>query len=85
MSAHSRRSTLYGPHAVLHRHRRPATARPNPREVVMKPSPKQLVKGGQGRTAEDVRISSEAALVAAMTCGLVALIVVLGHVAGWLQ
>jgi hypothetical protein len=51
----------------------------------MKPSPKQLVKGGQGRTAEDVRISSEAALVAAMTCGLIALIVVMGHVAGWLQ
>ena len=50
-----------------------------PRRVELPP-----FKGGQGRTsrevAEQARISTEGALVLAMTCGVVALIVVMGWV-----
>lgn len=79
MSAHSRRSTLYGPHAVLHRHRRPVTARNSKESNAMNPSEK-LVKGGQWRTAQDVTDSAGSWLVCVMVICVMALVVGLPHV-----
>ena len=80
MSAHDRISALYGPHARLHRHRRTVTARPSKESRPMKPTSKQIVKGGQGRDGAEHIASAEALIVLAMSVGVVALVVACGWV-----
>jgi hypothetical protein len=62
-------------HRPLHRARTP--------DAVRRSVEAALVRGGQGRTGAEVSLSAEAALCCAMAAGVVALVVVLGHIAGW--